>query len=83
MNLSTNTIKTYLTDQKYTVPADETYSHIDEWLEWYQNDVKKFHHYKLYNGSIMTEACKAEKKQECAEYHEGHESPGKEHAEPL
>ena len=55
MNLSTNTIKTYLTDQKYTVPADETYSHIDEWLEWYQNDVKKFHHYKLYNGSIMTE----------------------------
>ena len=55
MNLSTNTIKTYLTDQKYTVPADETYSHIDEWLEWYQNDVKKFHHYKLYNGSVVTE----------------------------
>lgn len=27
---------------------------IDEWLEWYQNDVEKFHHYKLYNGAVMT-----------------------------
>ena len=47
---SENKIREYLIGQKYTVPADDTYSHIDEWLEWYQNDVEKFHHYKLYNG---------------------------------
>ena len=52
---SENKIREYLIGQKYTVPADDTYSHIDEWLEWYQNDVEKFHHYKLYNGSVVTE----------------------------
>lgn len=52
---SDNKIREYLIGQKYTVPADDTYSHIDEWLEWYQNDVEKFHHYKLYNGSVVTE----------------------------
>lgn len=55
MNLSTNVIRTYLTDRKYMVPTDDTYSHIDEWLEWYQNDVEKFHRYKLYNGSVTVE----------------------------
>lgn len=46
-----NNIKQYLVDNKYTTASDETYSHIDEWLEWYQNDVKSFHHYKIYNGT--------------------------------
>ena len=46
-----NNIKQYLVDNKYTTASDETYSHIDEWLEWYQDDVKSFHHYKIYNGT--------------------------------
>ena len=46
-----NNIKQYLVDNKYTTASDETYSHIDEWLEWYQDDVKSFHHYKIYKGT--------------------------------
>ena len=45
-----NTIKEYLEKQKYNTASDSTYSHIDEWLEWYQGDVKKFHVYKIFNG---------------------------------
>ena len=47
-------VKEYLVQQGYRAVSDETYEHIDEWLEWYQNDVAKFHHYKLYNGAVMT-----------------------------
>lgn len=54
MNAVTDAIRIYLLDQKYDTVPDDTYSHIDEWLEWYQNDVKNFHHYKLYNGMVMT-----------------------------
>lgn len=50
-----NVIRQYLKSQQHSTVPDETYSHIDEWLEWYQNDVKKFHHYKIYNGVVMTE----------------------------
>lgn len=50
-----NKIRQYLIDHKYTTASDETYSHIDEWLEWYQGDVEKFHKYKIFNGVIMTE----------------------------
>lgn len=50
-----NVIRQYLESQQYNTVPDETYSHIDEWLEWYQNDVKKFHHYKVYNGAVTTE----------------------------
>ena len=50
-----NKIRQYLIDHKYTTASDETYSHIDEWLEWYQGDVEKFHRYKIFNGVIMTE----------------------------
>lgn len=46
-----NKIRQYLIDNKYTTAPDETYDLIDEWTEWYQNDVKKFHHYKIYNGT--------------------------------
>ncbi len=38
--------------QKYSTPSDDTYSHIDEWLEWYQGEVEKFHKYKVFNGAI-------------------------------
>lgn len=48
-------IQQYLTQNKYSTASDETYSHIDEWLEWYQGEVEKFHKYKIYNGSTMVE----------------------------
>ena len=47
-------VKEYLVQQGYRAVSDETYEHIDEWLEWYQNDVAKFHYYKLYNGIVTT-----------------------------
>ncbi len=50
-----NKIQQYLRDHKYNTAPDETYSHIDEWLEWYQGDVEKFHRYKVYNGVVTTE----------------------------
>ena len=44
-------IKEILLSRNYNVNyIDDTSSYIDEWLEWYRNDVKKFHHYKVYNG---------------------------------
>lgn len=46
-----NLVRDYLISQKYNTASDETYSHIDEWLEWYQGDVEKFHRYKIFNGS--------------------------------
>ena len=50
-----NKIQQYLKEHKYNTAPDETYSHIDEWLEWYQGDVEKFHKYKVFNGVITTE----------------------------
>ena len=50
-----NEIRKYLTKHKYNTASDETYNHIDEWLEWYQNDVEKFHKYKIYNGVSVKE----------------------------
>lgn len=47
-------IREYLIKQKYNTASDETYSHIDKWLEWYQGDVKKFHTYKIFNGATTT-----------------------------
>lgn len=44
-------IKEILLSHNYNVDyIDETSSHIEEYLEWYQNDVEKFHHYKVFNG---------------------------------
>lgn len=54
MNSITDAIKVYLLDRGYQVATDETYQHIDEWLEWYQNDVGKFHKYTLFNGMVAT-----------------------------
>lgn len=50
----TNVVRNYLIKRKYNVTSNETYDHINEWLDWYQNDVEKFHHYSLYNGMVMT-----------------------------
>ena len=50
----TNDVRNYLIKRKYNVASNETYDHINEWLDWYQNDVEKFHHYSLYNGMVMT-----------------------------
>lgn len=50
-----NLVRDYLISKKYTTASDETYSYIDEWLEWYQGDVKKFHRYKVFNGSTTIE----------------------------
>jgi A118 family predicted phage portal protein len=44
------TIKEFLEKQGYNVAADETTSHFDEWLDWYEGYVKDFHHYTVYNG---------------------------------
>ncbi len=50
-----NEIREYLTKHKYNTASDETYDHIDDWLEWYQNDVETFHKYKVFNGVITKE----------------------------
>lgn len=49
------TLLQYLSKKGYHLPKDQTYNHIDEWLSWYQNDVEKFHKYKIYNGVNISE----------------------------
>ena len=54
--MSSAVIRQFLESQGYHTISDDTVSHIDEWLEWYQNDVDNFHRYKIYNGeSIIKE----------------------------
>nr|DAZ09737.1 MAG TPA: portal protein [Caudoviricetes sp.] len=48
-------IREWLVENKYNTATDETYSHILEWLEWYQNDVERFHKYKVFNGVVTKE----------------------------
>lgn len=50
-----NEIREWLVENKYNAATNETYSHILEWLEWYQNDVEKFHKYKVFNGVVTKE----------------------------
>lgn len=47
------TIHEYLIDNGYNPAQDETTSHHDEWLDWYEGYVKDFHHYTVYNGIEM------------------------------
>ena len=47
------TIHEYLIDNGYSPAQDETTSHHDEWLNWYQGYVKDFHRYTVYNGVEM------------------------------
>lgn len=49
-----NTIRQYLSSNGYNTASDDTYSHIDEWLDWYQGDVPRFHNYMIYNGVVST-----------------------------
>lgn len=49
-----NVIRQYLSKHKYNTAPDDTYNHIEEWLEWYEGDVEKFHTYKVYNGMVTT-----------------------------
>ena len=48
-------IQQYLQDCGYNTISDDTFSYIDEWLEWYQGEVEKFHKYSVYNGIKMIE----------------------------
>lgn len=47
------TVLQYIRELGYDTAPDDTYSHIDEWLDWYQGDVSAFHHYAIYNGQVM------------------------------
>lgn len=47
------TILDYLRDKGYNPANDETTSHHDKWLDWYQGYVKDFHYYTVYNGIDM------------------------------
>ena len=47
------TIQQYLTGLGYSPPVEETYSHIAGWMKWYQNEVEKFHNYKIYDGTRL------------------------------
>lgn len=47
-------IRQYLADNHFRTISDNTYEHIEEWLEWYQNEVAKFHHYNIWNGIVTT-----------------------------
>lgn len=49
-----NKISKFIAKRGFEVVPDETYFHVEEWLEWYQNDVRKFHKYKIYNGVTTT-----------------------------
>lgn len=49
------TVREYIRRLGYTPPSDETYDHIDEWLDWYQGEVEKFHKYKVWNGIHVRE----------------------------
>ena len=48
------TIKEYLEQNGYVTATDDTYSHIQEWEDWYSGFVKDFHEYNVYNGVQMT-----------------------------
>lgn len=50
-------IQAYLQKKrKFGGVSDATYNHIDEWLAWYQNSVRKFHIYWIYDG-IQSKKC--------------------------
>ena len=49
-----NIIRQYLLSNGYSTASDDTYSHIDEWLDWYRGDVPNFHNYTIYNGVVST-----------------------------
>lgn len=50
------TIQGYLSKNNYRTLPDSTYTHIDEWLEWYRGSVDAFHSYNFYNGIQVQKA---------------------------
>lgn len=44
------TIQGYLKNLGFHPPVENTYSRIAEWMEWYRNDVKRFHKYWIFDG---------------------------------
>ena len=43
-------ITEYLSNKGYCTVDNSFYSYIDQWMEWYQGKVEKFHNYNVYNG---------------------------------
>lgn len=43
-------MKNYLKGRGYTLPNEENYHNVKNWLEWYRGKVKSFHSYSQYNG---------------------------------
>nr|DAI35516.1 MAG TPA: portal protein [Caudoviricetes sp.] len=41
----------YLIKAGYRPPESDWYGKVEEYLAWYQGDVKAFHHYTVYNGT--------------------------------
>lgn len=51
-------IQNYLSKKrKFSGVSDATYNHINEWLAWYQGNVREFHEYWIYDG-IQSKKCK-------------------------
>lgn len=44
-------IRAYLQNRGYAVPDADWYSQISDYQEWYEGYVKKFHEYRVYNGT--------------------------------
>lgn len=49
------TIKQCLEELGYTVASDDTFTHIEEWEDWYKGHIDKFHKYSVYNGVKIVE----------------------------
>lgn len=45
-----NTIIEYIKKQGYNTISEDWYGRVRNWRSWYEGDVAKFHHYKVYNG---------------------------------
>ena len=45
-----NNIFGKLRELGYKTCPEDFYTKIDEWKQWYDGDVKAFHHYRVYNG---------------------------------
>lgn len=43
-------VSSFLRKKGYGVQEDDTFGKLDEWEDWYQGYVKKFHRYNVYNG---------------------------------
>ena len=44
-------IRAYLQNRGYAVPDADWYGQIADYQDWYEGYVKKFHEYRVYNGT--------------------------------